>query len=130
MLFAKRLKKLFKKNTCILGGSDRHGDVVFEFLINFGIKKRFVFIDKIFLKGDRWLEAETVKSMSWEDKIDQSYFDKLVNDAVDHIKEFGDFEWFVSDDKVIPFDINNHVTNDGREEVPFDEDFKAMNPPA
>ena len=81
-------------------------------------------------KGYRWLEAETVKSMSWEDKIDQSYFDKLVNDAVDHIKEFGDFEWFVSDDKVIPFDINNHVTNDGREEVPFDEDFKAMNPPA
>ena len=81
-------------------------------------------------KGYRWLESETVKNLKWEDRIDKLYFDKLVNDAVEHIKQFGDFEWFVSDDKEKPFDINNHTTNDDRIEVPFEEDFKAMNPPA
>ena len=82
-------------------------------------------------KGYRWLDSETVKLHKWEDRIDKSYFENKIDEAVNHIKEFGDFEWFVSDDKkVIPFDINNHVTDDERLEVPFDEDFKAMNAPA
>ena len=76
-------------------------------------------------KGYRWLESETVKAAGYEDRIDMLYFQKLVDDAVEHIKEFGDFEWFVSDDK----DVVNTIV-DGPEEVPFDEDFKAMNPPA
>lgn len=77
-------------------------------------------------KGYRWLDAETVKESGYEDKIDISYFDKEVNDAIAHINQFGDFDKFVSDE---PFDIYNHITNDNRVEVPFDEDFKAMNPP-
>lgn len=51
-------------------------------------------------KGYRWLEAEMVKELGKEADIDRSYYDKLVDDAVTAISEYGDFEWFVSDDKV------------------------------
>lgn len=50
-------------------------------------------------KGYRWLEAEMVKALNRENDIDRSYYDKLVDDAVDTISQYGDFEWFVSDDK-------------------------------
>lgn len=46
----------------------------------------------------RWLEAEMVRSLGKEDDIDRSYYDKLVDDAVDAISQYGDFEWFVSED--------------------------------
>lgn len=48
-------------------------------------------------KGYRWLESEMVKTLGKEGDIDKSYYTKLVDDAVDAISEFGDFEWFVSD---------------------------------
>ena len=47
--------------------------------------------------GYRWLESETVKILG-EDIIDRSYFDKLVDDAVESISAYGDFEWFISND--------------------------------
>ncbi|SFU32995.1 DUF5906 domain-containing protein [Butyrivibrio sp. INlla21] len=81
-------------------------------------------------KGYRWLDSETVKAAGYESHIDKSYFDKLVDNAVDHIKEYGDFEWFVSDDKTIPFDASKGITDDNRVELPWDESFTAMNPPA
>ena len=49
-------------------------------------------------KGYRWLESEMVRELGKEDDIDRSYYDKLVDDAIDTISEYGDFEWFVSDD--------------------------------
>lgn len=49
-------------------------------------------------KGYRWLESETVKTSGKEDSIDRSYYDKLVDAAVETISQYGDFEWFVSDD--------------------------------
>ena len=51
-------------------------------------------------KGYRWLESEMVKSLGRVNDIDRSYYDKLVNDAVDTISQYGDFERFVSDDPV------------------------------
>lgn len=48
-------------------------------------------------KGYRWLEAEVVKDLGISDQIDTSYHDSLVNDAIEHISKFGDFEKFVSD---------------------------------
>ncbi len=48
-------------------------------------------------KGYFWLEAEMVIELGKWDDIDYSYFENLVNDAVDTISKFGDFEWFVSD---------------------------------
>lgn len=53
-------------------------------------------------KGYRWLESEVVKTLEKEADIDRSYYDKLVNDAVDVISQYGDFEWFVSDDPYVP----------------------------
>ena len=48
----------------------------------------------------RWLEAEMVKELDKQDDIDLSFYNKLVDDAVDAISEYGDFEMFVSDDTV------------------------------
>ena len=46
----------------------------------------------------RWLEAEFVKTMGKDDIIDRSYYEKLVNEAIETISQYGDFEWFVADD--------------------------------
>ena len=58
-------------------------------------------------KGYFWLESETVKTLNKENDIDRSYYDKLVDDAVSAISQYGDFEWFISDDPYVkpPFDI-------------------------
>ena len=52
--------------------------------------------------GYRWLETAMVKELGKEKDIDRSYYDKLVNEAVESISQYGDFEWFVSDDPYIP----------------------------
>ena len=50
-------------------------------------------------KGYRWLESEMIYSFKeLRDQIDRSYYNKLVDDAVESISEYGDFEWFVSDE--------------------------------
>lgn len=49
-------------------------------------------------KGYRWLESEVVKTLGKEGDIDRSYYDKLVDDAVEAISQYGDFEWFVSEE--------------------------------
>ena len=48
--------------------------------------------------GYRWLESELVRGVN-EDCIDRSYHNSLVDAAVETISQFGDFEWFVSDDQ-------------------------------
>ena len=50
-------------------------------------------------KGYRWKESEMVRTLGGESTIDRSYYDKLVDEAVETISQYGDFEWFVSDDK-------------------------------
>ena len=52
--------------------------------------------------GYRWLEAEMVQTLEKENDVDLAYHDKLVNEAIDTIAQYGDFEWFVSDDPYIP----------------------------
>lgn len=47
--------------------------------------------------GYRWLEAATVEELKLNDKINRKYYDTLVTDAVAAISEWGDYEWFVSD---------------------------------
>ena len=53
-------------------------------------------------KGYEWLESEVVKTLGKEADIDRSYYQKMVDDAVDAISQYGDFEWFVSDDPYAP----------------------------
>ena len=49
-------------------------------------------------KGYYWLESEAVKTLGKEDDIDRSYYDKLVDNAIETISQYGDFNWFVADD--------------------------------
>ena len=49
-------------------------------------------------KGYRWLEAETVQLLNKEDDIDLTYYNKLVDEAVDVISKYGDAEWFIYSD--------------------------------
>jgi hypothetical protein len=46
-------------------------------------------------KGYMWLESEVVKALGKEADIDRSYYDDLVNKAIDTIGQYGDFEQFV-----------------------------------
>lgn len=52
-------------------------------------------------KGYRWLESEMVRTLGKEADIDRSYYDKLVDTAVETIAQFGDFEYFASDDQYV-----------------------------
>ena len=45
-------------------------------------------------KGYRWLEAEDVVKRSKQDCIDISYYERLANDAIDSISQYGDFDEF------------------------------------
>ena len=55
-------------------------------------------------KGYRWLESETVKVLGKEDDIVLSYYNKMVDAAVEAISQYGDFEMFVSDDDAAPWE--------------------------
>ena len=97
--------------------------------------------------GYRWLESESLMKTSGErvgiidpdtggEKtiagaelisgndgiIDRSYYDKLVDDAVEAISKYGDFEWFVSEDPYIPKpndDFMNIPEGAGEEGIPW-----------
>lgn len=47
-------------------------------------------------KGYRWLEAETVKELKMEDKLDQDYYRNLINNAINHISNFVNFDEFIN----------------------------------
>lgn len=70
-------------------------------------------------KGYRWLEAETVKELGREDDIDESYYKKLVDDAVESLVAYGDFSWFVSDDPYIGPDFTAMNKPIYKEEIPY-----------
>ena len=46
-----------------------------------------------------WLESDTVKEKGFQNNIDMGYFFHLCEEAIDAISQYGDFEWFSSDDK-------------------------------
>lgn len=47
-------------------------------------------------KGFRFLESETVKKLNLESSIDTSYFDRLCDEAITTINEYGDFYIFAN----------------------------------
>jgi len=85
-------------------------------------------------KGYRWLESEKVRSFNKEADIDRSYYDKLVDAAVETISQFGDFEFFASDDPYIgPSSIIKPPTNyptEDQNDLPWynDEELLKRNP--
>ena len=75
-------------------------------------------------KGYRWLESEMVKELGKEGDIDLSYYDKLVDAAVESISKYGDFEWFVSDDPYVgpDYDANGRPVYYPEDDVPWRTD--------
>ena len=73
--------------------------------------------------GFRCLESESVKAANMYDDIDRSFYQRLIDDAVDTISKYGDFELFVSDDpyicKVTPGFMNIPEDADEDEGMPF-----------
>ena len=55
-----------------------------------------------------------VRELKREKDIDKGYYNKLVDDAKDTISEYGDFEWFVSDDPYIFHNVRA-IENAGKE---------------
>lgn len=49
-------------------------------------------------KGYRWMESEMVKELGMEKNVDLSFYDRLAEDAASAISQYGDVEWFRSDD--------------------------------
>ena len=80
--------------------------------------------------GYRWLEATMVKELEKEDAIDKSYYTKLVDAAVESISQYGDFEWFTSDDnEPMPEKLPKDFISipDGVDElVPFDTGVEPL----
>lgn len=65
----------------------------------------------------RWMEAEMVKALGLEDSIDRTYYNNLVDKAVETISQYGDFELFVSNDDE---DLSwLKVVEDDEEGLPF-----------
>lgn len=60
-------------------------------------------------KGYRWLESEMVKTLGKEADIDRSYYDRLVTEAANDISQYGDLEWFISDDPYVEPPYKNGV---------------------
>lgn len=56
-------------------------------------------------KGYRWLEAEMVRELGRAADIDRSYYETLVDAAIADISEYGDIEWFRSEEEYeqVPF---------------------------
>lgn len=70
-------------------------------------------------KGYRWMESEMVRTLGKEDDIDESYYVSLVDDAIDTINKYGDFERFVSDEPYFIEDDFMNIPEDAGEEIPF-----------
>lgn len=69
-------------------------------------------------KGYRWLESEMVRQLGKEPSIDRSYYDKLVDEAVEAISQYGDFEAFVSDEPHLQKNIPDFPPD---EPIPYGE---------
>ena len=52
-------------------------------------------------KGYRWLEAEEVVNNNLQDSVDRSYHESLVDGAIETINQYGDYEWFTSDEPYV-----------------------------
>lgn len=50
-------------------------------------------------KGYRWMESEMVNALGRQDDIDTGYFKAMLDGAMEQIAQYGDVEWFVSEDE-------------------------------
>ena len=74
--------------------------------------------------GFRWLESEMISDDIF-DLVDESFYRTMVDDRIADISQYGDFEWFASDDPYIgpdPLPDFMNVPEGMDEELPWDPD--------
>lgn len=74
-------------------------------------------------KGYLWLESEEVRNLGREDDIDRSYYEKMVEKAVETIGKFGDVEMFTDVDTVPQYihPVSSVKNADAPEDIDFFE---------
>ena len=75
-------------------------------------------------EGYRWMEAAAVQELELYDKIDYSYYQRLVDKGADNIMKWGDLELFLSDEpiplpEVYPLPDFMNIPETDNDEVPF-----------
>lgn len=73
-------------------------------------------------KGYRWMESMMVRDLNKFDDIDMSYYERLCDEAIEAIEQYGSYDWFVSDEFHYEEDWSkymNEPTGDP-DEVPFE----------
>lgn len=96
------------------------------------VKRDDKYVSAAGAKGLRWLETEYVKQTGkLNEWLDQSYYDELVDKAIKHINEFGDFEKFLNDENYDPKleEFLKTIPDGVPEEIPFEEGSFFMNKP-
>lgn len=78
---------------------DENGNITGRFAAATGTKKGGKNADVY-----RFMETEMVKQLGLEEFIDRDYFNRLVDEAIETINEYGDFERFVGDDGITEFE--------------------------
>ena len=68
-------------------------------------------------KNYRWLESEIVKDLGKENDVDESYYLRLVDEALDAISKYGDSNMFTGPDEFLPF---MSIADNSPEELPWD----------
>ena len=75
-------------------------------------------------KDTRWLESELVETLGKETIVDISYYNGLVDAAIDTLSKFGDFEHFVSEDPYITHPLDDEGELPWYNDEILDELFK------
>lgn len=74
-------------------------------------------------KGYRWMESEVLKEVGDESWIDRNYYRKMVDEAVETISKYGDFEAFASDEplegSVVAEGFMNPPEDADEDDIPF-----------
>lgn len=72
-------------------------------------------------KGYRWIESSLLEQMDdYFGRIDRTYYQNLVTDAIENMGNYGDVDWFISDGDVDePSPDFMHVPVTENDEVPF-----------
>lgn len=72
----------------------------------------------------KWIESEVAEVLpNINSIVDRSYYINLVDKAIEAISQYGDYDWFVSDD-TLPVDFINPPITD-KDEIPFEEYVKS-----
>jgi hypothetical protein len=65
-----------------------------------------------------------VQELGKEEGIDRSYYDRMVDEAIKSISQYGDFEWFVSREDIPPWEGEDEIFSNDKpwmdETITFD----------